>query len=1026
MAAASIVVENLRERESVGYPLVLLEGHVCLATSRDSVGGDRPLPANCFLDARVRGVDKSWRWPVARRSGAFKAFVLLPHPGEFAIALRLEEPACERVFHVAYAPPAVPKYTVRFYYQKCDDATDSARGFDAPSGVDASDAAAIAKIQTAALLMQTATAEMLHASGLGRRSFALEFEDGLPAVRLLRSSFSNSTARSIRDQELIQRVRQDIEALGFDSDQEREFKHAVILGCSIYNPETRKAEGHTALGGGKVGIFGSCGLHTWPSQLEELNACCLNNTKIDTTRLLDDSCYRGTFWANFATGIGAFLHELGHTFGLGHAESGIMARGFDDMNKLFSVYEISASSPANGYIRNRKDRSRHGFLDLNYEQISEVAQRGGAHWNLGSAALLTHCPWISGQERKSRVGSTISWDNSVRGPVGHGTYDGDQHPLARCSSHDGGGSADIGGVLIKAGKYVHSIETRTHEEMAMLLASDECHSTGNKHWVVLLESEYIQQVDVRAMAWIDGLQIHTNLRTTRWFGGFGGKIHSLKAADGYAVSGFIGTRGNCYVGTLGIRCRPVAGGIPPKRPLITTGDSQTQPATHRFAPAGLALEGPQTTFEYSKRDALAPGGAVIIRSSSHIEAFRVVSPQILANSIEYPEHEPQYRPNEHVFLMMPGEELVSMEVKSGHWVDAIRFWTNCRLSPWYGGVGGPQSVFMECPPGYCITGFFGSHGQRYLGSIGAIYAPKTAVLSNDTRYDLATYPIERVDTEPTAFSLTGRGCTDHYSPGRPSCGVLVGVTRGGVTFIESFQSVEECISVAQILSETSSAAISFHWISLSPGESVVQIDVSFRTLSIDNEAASADRAARFHIDGVCVHTTSRCSEWLGVFHDGKHVKIYVAPRGCGVLHLSGQYGSSGSSIVDITGFTAPLCVSDGGVDQSHGADLLPLGSLVKLARWGMDVRIEAASPEFSIDTVVVSRRTPRETLDSHAWLWSAFFEPETAAPACHRWCIPQRMLESHLRPEQLASDAQSRLDAVKDLVLSATDTGGWS
>lgn len=1020
-----IEVENLREGEAVGYPLVLLEGHV-----RRAGGGldDLSLPANCFLDATVCGLSTRWRWPVARHSGAFKAFVQLPSAGEFSIALRLEDPDCGRVFRVVYSPPSAPKFAVRFYYQKSSDATDSAQGFDAPHGVDTSDAAAVARIQTAALLMQTATAEMMHAAGLGRRSFALELKDGLPAVRLLRSSFSDATARSIRDQELIRLVDQDIEVQGLDIDERYALKHAVILGCSAYNPETRKAEGHTALGGGKVGIFGSCGLHTWPSRLEELTACCLNNTKIDTTQLLDDSCYRGTFWANFSTGIGAFLHELGHTFGLGHSESGIMARGFDDMNRLFSVYEINARSPANGYIRNRDDAHRLGFLELNYDKLAETAHRGGAHWNLGSAALLRHCPWISGQERRSRVGPTVSWDNSVRGPVGHGTYDGDQHPLRRCFSHIGLESADIGGVLVEAGQYVDDIETRTREEMAVLLATNACHSTGNKHWVVLLENEYIQQVDVRAMAWIDGVQIHTNLRSTRWLGGFGGKLHSLKAADGHAVGGFFGSRGNCHVGTLGICCLPIDGGMPPGPPRVRIQGSRLHLPSQRSSPAGLALEHPQTTFECNS---LAPGGAIIVRCSTYVESFRVVSPQAFESSLKDPEQNAKLHPNDHVFQLMADEDLLSMEIKSGHWVDAIRFWTSRRSSPWYGGAGGSQCVLVESPPGFCISGFFGSHGQCYLGRIGAIFSLKggfvSSPASSERENDSGAAPTERDEAGSAAFSLLGRDCRLQSLPERAACGVLVGLISSGVAFIESFQSADECASIAQILSETSSESISFHWIALSSGEAVIQIDASFRTVPSDHRSPSTDGSLRVEIDGVCIHTTSQCSDWLGSFHDDKHVKFCAAPPGCGILHLSGQYSPDGSSLIDITGLSGPLSLGISESGRSSRGSTSSLGNHVRLARWGTDVRIEASSPMFSIDSVVVSRRTPRETLDSHAWLWSAFFGSEAAAPACHRWCIPQRMLEGHLRSELQVSDAKSRLEAVKkDLVLSATDTGGWN
>lgn len=45
--------------------------------------------------------------------------------------------------------------------------------------------------------------------------------------------------------------------------------------------------------------------------------------------------FRKTYWANYATGLGAALHELGHTFDLSHTETGIMSRGFDNIHLFF-------------------------------------------------------------------------------------------------------------------------------------------------------------------------------------------------------------------------------------------------------------------------------------------------------------------------------------------------------------------------------------------------------------------------------------------------------------------------------------------------------------------------------------------------------------------------------------------------------------------------------------------------------------------------------------------------------------------
>lgn len=53
--------------------------------------------------------------------------------------------------------------------------------------------------------------------------------------------------------------------------------------------------------------------------------------------------FREYYWANYATGLGASLHELGHTFDLAHTATGIMARGFDDLHKVFTIQRLRGS-----------------------------------------------------------------------------------------------------------------------------------------------------------------------------------------------------------------------------------------------------------------------------------------------------------------------------------------------------------------------------------------------------------------------------------------------------------------------------------------------------------------------------------------------------------------------------------------------------------------------------------------------------------------------------------------------------------
>ena len=52
---------------------------------------------------------------------------------------------------------------------------------------------------------------------------------------------------------------------------------------------------------------------------------------------MDDSAYRKTIGGSYATTLGAVIHELGHTFDLGHASNGFMARGFDDVDRFFTL-----------------------------------------------------------------------------------------------------------------------------------------------------------------------------------------------------------------------------------------------------------------------------------------------------------------------------------------------------------------------------------------------------------------------------------------------------------------------------------------------------------------------------------------------------------------------------------------------------------------------------------------------------------------------------------------------------------------
>lgn len=1019
--ASRIHVTNVCEGDVLAHPLVLLEGFVSDLPALQLMGEE------LYLDVRLDAA-RGCFWPVTAHTGKFKALVLLPAPGKYALTLRVcgqhhgGIPAApgtlpERLFVIEYVP-VVTRYVVRFYYQKCIDA--DTEGFDAPPGVDNSDQTAIDKIRFNALIMQMMTAEMFHDAGLPRRTFAMEFAaDGLPMVRPLTSTFTNATARSIHDQDLIRLVHEDIDAYGLDTHDELEFKHAVILGCSKYNPATQKPEGHTALGGERVGVFGSCGLHTWPRHLGDLTSCCLNNNKVDTTRLMDDSCYRGTFWANYATGIGAFLHELGHTFGLGHSDTGIMGRGFDDLNRLLCAYEIEPHCGNPGFYQQAGD----GRLQLNLAAVREVSSRNGAHWNAGSARILQHCPWISGVPRKSQRVPNISWVHDVCGPVGQGQYDGQQVAFNTTTAqqhdhhhHHVSNTYDLGAVLIHFGSFLNQVKTFTRAEVAAW-EDNERHSRASKHLFVLLDGEFITQVDVRAMAYIDGIQLHTNKRTSRWYGGFGGVVEVLKPADGCKIHGFFGSVGDNYVGTLGALCSQVVHKSPHHhhQPMASGGAATEVFPSPTVAGMGLS-DGMQVQFTAQCASQLQ---AIAVKCDDFVKAVRVLSSEEHVICVTE-QSKLTFDPYEHVFELVAGERVVRMEAKSGHWVDAVRFVTNLRTSTWFGGVGGSDFIAIGAPPGHQIYGFYGTTGDNFVGSIGAFFCQEqhTPSSSSDAAYREAQQSQAAQAAVGESFSLMQTMSpfqmrTAHLSP---PLGILVTTQSNQVTSVQSFDSAQRYDEiVTQLFGSSYSSGMEVTCFPLTPAEQLLQVDVSFY-----HPLPASPIAV---INGICFHTTTRCSSWIGAFN-GDNLRFFMAPPGNSICRLTAIL--TNSTLTDIVGNHGPSAVASGSNGAQQPSYFAPDGR-TRLDSGSFDIRVASRS-SFGIQSVHLLKKNGGDHLNIHAWDWrppshqqQPYAHPPTHHAEPHRWFIPERMLVDKIK---IKRDENPRELLFTEYVVGALDCGG--
>jgi hypothetical protein len=229
------------------------------------------------------------------------------------------------------------------------------------------------RLGTALRLMQTMTAERMHDHGFSRRTFHIEQDAaGQVKVHLFKGKKSAEEYYRLPDQAWYREVAAEVEK----EHPTGKAKNVVIAAYTRFDPKTGKTRGHTALGGGGQGLFGSGNLFTWPDSIAAAQAAFMDTTPIDHKEFLSDSVGRHTYWGAAATTIGATLHELGHAFGLPHSNDrfDIMTRGFDHFNRVFTF--VDPGSAAN--------RQPIEFADCDVAAFAPI-----------SAAALVTSPWFA-------------------------------------------------------------------------------------------------------------------------------------------------------------------------------------------------------------------------------------------------------------------------------------------------------------------------------------------------------------------------------------------------------------------------------------------------------------------------------------------------------------------------------------------------------------------------------------------------------------------------------------------------------
>ncbi|OQR87831.1 hypothetical protein ACHHYP_07971 [Achlya hypogyna] len=768
------------------------------------------LPDNVLAEIYVD--DQATSWPVTH-DGRFVALLPLPSLGQHEVCINIAE--TYHITSVNYSPVA-NTHGVRVYLVGDASATGKARLF--------------------ASLLQTTYGKL-------GAAFALEQDaQGQPVVRVLQGTDIDAALNKQADY----------------APTVSTTKHLVLVdGASSGVCADRHAS---------VVVLTLPGISSWPDRVGELVKSFLDSTA-------------------YGAALSDAMHQLGHAFGLGHTRDGLMALPATShaIPRLLSVYESVPGGRVPPYTKAFPD----GKLFVDYSGVRAVDGPADAHWHAVSALRLQKSAFVAPQAAAAACAAPkVLWPGDVRGPVGIGG--------ATPFGLDARGRCDVAGFLLHSdSSHVHAIEMLSQGALNDLLFAG-LSAGGTQDMFLLMDGEYINRLDVAVSnkgLTIAAVRFHTNLRTSRYFGGRGGGFETLRPPQGHHFYALFGAASADGVGSLGAFYAPVPVSVPRPTTAALAAVATTAPAaasmadtllqqfgslfstpppalasvaSGSFATVGLgASDGDQDPFATPKGI-----GAVVITCTDAIVALATLSvAEYRAKS-----HDGYYcADDEHVLSLVPNEVIVQVDVRASEWVHALRFHTNRRVSPWFGGADGVESHFV-CPADACVTGFYGSHGRRYLGTLGAYFGPPPP-------------------PEPMApVMLPAPPTTPAPIVDRVLHGVVVDVADGRL----AARSVHEA-------TDADALAPSQALFRLAPGEALVQVDV----------ARDADHA----VVGLCLHTQRRCSRWFGRITDvyerlpapeaeavhslvlaGNDICLTFAPRAACLAHDAGDTGPSADHV----------------------------------------------------------------------------------------------------------------------------------
>lgn len=304
-----LTVLNFSHGDTVSYGLPLLVGQA---------------PGSTWLSIRAEGevID------IAVSEGRWRAFVpLATGRNELQIITSMGE---RYRFDLVYLPTD-HDFTVRLVYLLGSDSDGS---FDAAMGSPNSAANGMSRLRLAGRMLQSMTAELLHDMGLPRRTFHLAADfSGDVLVELVRSPKTRAELRALSDIDIYFHY---YDLLG-DLPERAQVKDLALVSDTHFDAAAGQLQGHLALGGDRLAIFGGATLYSFAETAGEIEHHFTDMSAIEP-ELFPEYGRAAQYWAAYTTSLGAMLHEIGHSFGLAHPnvpEAGdVMWRGFDFLNRL--------------------------------------------------------------------------------------------------------------------------------------------------------------------------------------------------------------------------------------------------------------------------------------------------------------------------------------------------------------------------------------------------------------------------------------------------------------------------------------------------------------------------------------------------------------------------------------------------------------------------------------------------------------------------------------------------------------------